>query len=332
MAIRKRGEDWLDRSPSGFTSQAFHFAYALDGEHAWLVERPQAASAEEEKDALSRWSLLHTSDGGRSWERRAFPAPAQWQDAGVNTASDFYFIDDRTGYALISSDPATGPVHMVLLATEDGGRTWTTRTAMERGLDQGNPSSLVFRNAKEGWISFHNAPGREPILYRTLDGGVTWKPVKWELPPEGDDVIYTAETAPQFFGKNGQEGVLPVTYRKKDNSVTGTVWYRSSDGGDSWRQIPSGAPVGYSEGPAITGPTLPILGDPDHLWLLDGEQGRLYRSVDGGKRWERIQDSPALQLASVIFSDARNGLLVSAGQVMQTSDGGRTWKAVAPSK
>lgn len=66
-----------------------------------------------------------------------------------------------------------------------------------------------------------------------------------------------------------------------------------------------------------------------HLWAV-GDEGRLMRTVDGGRRWRfsRLPGRPILR--AVALWDAYRGLVAGEGGVLfQTEDGGETWMPVA---
>lgn len=67
---------------------------------------------------------------------------------------------------------------------------------------------------------------------------------------------------------------------------------------------------------------------PDHVFLVgekDFNQGWLLSSSDGGRTWRRFEltASPL----SVYFADSLTGFIASAGSVLKTMDGARTWQS-----
>ncbi len=70
-----------------------------------------------------------------------------------------------------------------------------------------------------------------------------------------------------------------------------------------------------------------------------GNQGLVWRTTDGGRRWQSIRTEWPGELKSVVFADAQNGWIVGGralpirglheGVVLRTQDGGVTWKLLA---
>lgn len=106
-------------------------------------------------------SLLGTSDGGRSWHRLG--EAQSW-------IRSVHFISASNGWGIAGGAdplairgiliPSTGAT---LVATSDGGRTWTNLAG------PADPQSVCFSDASHGWLS--TEPGG---VYRSADGGLTW--------------------------------------------------------------------------------------------------------------------------------------------------------------
>ena len=99
----------------------------------------------------SRLGLIESTDGGRSW-----------QTLSLSGKADFHVLRAR-GRTVYGFDVAAER----LLASGDGGRTWAERAVPEPlvdlAIDPGDPEHLL-------------ASGRA-VLYRSVDGGMTWGPV-----------------------------------------------------------------------------------------------------------------------------------------------------------
>ena len=65
----------------------------------------------------------------------------------------------------------------------------------------------------------------------------------------------------------------------------------------------------------------------DKAWLVTTETGDLWRTEDGGKRWERLSGKAVGgQFCGISFLDANRGWAGNRdGQIWQTSDGGKSW-------
>lgn len=127
--------------------------------------------------ASLQFALYTSRDGGHSWRRTTvvFDAPV----GAVDVASaDTTFV--WAGYQ--ENSYAGTPVQGELLATSDGGRTWTRipatgtlRQVMRAGM---GIRALDFVNAQDGWAITGpmTGTGYGPLLV-THDGGATWQVV-----------------------------------------------------------------------------------------------------------------------------------------------------------
>ena len=66
--------------------------------------------------------------------------------------------------------------------------------------------------------------------------------------------------------------------------------------------------------------------DLNTLWILNNELGDLYRSIDGGEKWELLGSSPSFQnVQRLIFTSPAEGRAYSRYINLYTKDGGATW-------
>lgn len=113
--------------------------------------------------------VFETSDAGRTWR----------SVASVKTGSAVSFIDSHHGWLWTRQPRDTGstaPVQGSLLATSDGGQTWTPLhlgSALSAHLQAGEGViSIDFVSASDGWMLVQSALGAQ--LLRTTDGGHSW--------------------------------------------------------------------------------------------------------------------------------------------------------------
>jgi photosystem II stability/assembly factor-like uncharacterized protein len=176
--------------------------------------------------------------------------------------------------------PGTG-----VFRSDDGGETWRNTGLPdsyhigEVAVHPENPD-IVFVAVQGHFWSTNTNRG----LYRTVDGGKTWEHVLYVnertgandvvIAPSDPDVIYVSmwENNPGIYGK--ESGV-----------------YRSSDGGKTWNRLRGGLPDGPKTGRIGLAVSW---SNPDKAYaLVDNlnKENRLYaevyRTLDGGKTWER---------------------------------------------
>jgi photosystem II stability/assembly factor-like uncharacterized protein len=253
--------------------------------------------------APTRDGIYSSADGGASWTALAGNWPEGLSRLAMGPA----------GSATMYAEAAKGVMKSV-----DGGVHWTAMTAglpakmpMARVvLDQGAPARLY------AWAMFER-------LYRSLDAGATWGPLA-ELPrrpfrfevlpdPDSQDVIYIRTVGTYVESSEGDiyrttdggntwtevavyaSGAVPMDFLAVVSSHPATLFagvqgrgsepyalLKSTDRGATWTRSDIGLP------PA--GPVTSIVADPGNPRMLFAGTGRgVFRSVDGGERWQPTQ-------------------------------------------
>lgn len=109
--------------------------------------------------------------------------------------------------------------------------------------------------------------------------------------------------------------------------------FRTADGGHSWTLISQTtlrpAPeAGIGTLPNYGGVVQILFLDANTGWMgLDGPDGNLWHSSDGGSNWTEVTGGPptAVPVTSITFSSANNGTVVTRAGTWTTTDGGATW-------
>lgn len=147
------------------------------------------------------------------------PCPVYLELTGVEAAGGRVFAAGN-----LHTDAMT--LSSILLATEDGGKTW--HEAHERvqgaGLDQ-----IQFADLETGWISGQTLGGvpRDPFLLLTRDGGKTWR----AQPVFADGGAGAIE---QFRFDSRTHGVLWMDRIASEEGGKHYEVYESQTGGESW--------------------------------------------------------------------------------------------------
>ncbi len=174
-------------------------------------------------------------------------------------------------------------------------------------------------------------------VWKTEDGGLTWKPVFDEQPVHSIGALAVAPSDPQLVWAGTGEPFI------RSNVSIGNGVYRSTDGGESWEHM------GLDE----TGRIARILihpSDPEvvyvaalgHGYAPQPERG-VYRTRDGGRSWEHVlavdentgasdlvmkADNPRILLAGTWQLEIRTWGRTSGGAgsgLHLSRDGGDTW-------
>src|SRR5580658_10167672 len=219
-----------------------------------------------------------------------------------------------------------------IFRTQDGGKTWQKvlyKDAKSGGIDvvfDPSNSNILFaalwQARRTPWSLDSGGPGSG--LYRSIDGGTTWKELKGHGLPEG------------ILGRIGVtvSGANPDRVWAVIEAEKGGI-YRSDDGGDSWHLMtddhrfrqrawyyshifadPKSADTVYilntgayrsNDGGKTFSSIHAPHGDNHGLWinptnpkrLINGNDGGATISIDGGESWSSIYNQPTAQFYHV---------------------------------
>ena len=174
-------------------------------------------------------------------------------------------------------------------------------------------------------------------VWRSLDGGLSWKCVTDKLPTSTAGSIAVAPSDPNVVYMGSGEANI------RNNVVPGNGIYKSTDGGTNWTQVwkqdgQIGTMAVHPRNPDVA--FAAVLGK---AFGPSGERG-VYRTTDGGKTWVAVLKKDADTGASDVALDPSNPNIIFAG-LWQTRrrpweltsggpgsglyvsrDGGTTWK------
>jgi len=223
-----------------------------------------------------------------------------------------------------SSDPAYQELRWRLVGPFRGG--WTTAAA---GVPA-DAATYYFGSADGG-------------VWKTTDAGATWRPL-WS--DQGSASIGALALAP------GDANVIWVgtgQIQQRWDVVDGDGVYRSTDAGATWQHL--GLASTKHIGAIWVDPRnaeIAVVAALGHLFGPNAERG-LYRTSDGGRRWEHVLDrGPEIGAVDLAGDPAQPDLLfaslwqirrhpwldyfqppVGAGSgIVRSTDGGRSWEAV----
>jgi photosystem II stability/assembly factor-like uncharacterized protein len=178
-------------------------------------------------------------------------------------------------------------------------------------------------------------------VWKTTDAGQTWTDL-WAAQPSGSiGAIAVAESNPDVIYVGSGEGLA------RPDLSTGDGVYKSIDGGQHWQHL--GLTDGQQIGGLAIDPTDPnrvFVAVTGHPYGPNAERG-LYRSVDGGKTFQKVLFLDNQTGANDVQIDPKNPKIVFAGMwqrqegpwengafsgtnggLFRSTDGGDTWKKV----
>jgi len=279
-----------------------------------------------------------TRDSGRTWEPIFDSEPTQsvGDIAVADSNPDIIYV--ASGEGLRRPDLSIGDG---IYKSTDAGKTWT-----HLGLRDGEAIPAIRIDPKDpnrvfaAVLGHPYGPNKERGIYRSTDGGQTWKNVLYkdentggcdvEIDPSNPNVIYACmwesrlgpwEDANEYGGTNG--GL-----------------FKSTDGGDTWHQLTKGLPSNLVQINVAIAASQPnrlyaSLSTTEPTEYGTSKGTGFYRSDDAGETWVKITDDPRPGAKigggdlSVPVVDPKNPDVVYVASIvaMKSTDGGKTWQS-----
>jgi photosystem II stability/assembly factor-like uncharacterized protein len=136
-----------------------------------------------------------------------------------------------------------------------------------------------------------SGPNADRGVFRSTDGGKTWKKVLYKSDTAGAiDLILDPTNANIIYASIW--GIMRKPWTLRAGVRIGL--YKSTDGGDTWSEITrnTGLPKGLIGRIGIA--VSPV--NPDRVWaIIEAEEGGVFRSENGGKTWAKINEQRNLR-------------------------------------
>ncbi|MCH7533231.1 MAG: glycosyl hydrolase [Gemmatimonadetes bacterium] len=242
--------------------------------------------------------LWKTSDAGTSW------SPVTDHQIGSSSVGAVQVCEANPDVVYIGTGETEirGNIQQGdgVYRSDDAGETWT-----HVGLEASQNFSRIRihpTDCNTAWVAAwgqHSAPNPERGVYKTTDGGDSWRLVlardertgaqDISLDPNNPDVMYAA---------------LWEAWRKSwgmSSGGPGSGLFKSVDGGESWSELtrapgmPQGVigKIGVAVSPA----------DPNRVWAqIEAAEGGLFRSDDAGLTWELINADRSLRQRAFYYT------------------------------
>ena len=216
--------------------------------------------------------------------------------------------------------------------TDDGGRNWKkigledTRHIIRIVIHPKNPD-IVWVAA----IGHLFGPNEERGIFKTMDGGKTWKKVLYVNNQTGcSDLIMEPGNPSVLYAATWR--IQRTPYSLESGGDGGGLW-KSTDGGETWKNISAnkGLPKGLW---GIAGVTVSPSNTDKIYALIENSAGGLFVSNDGGESWTlQNSENNIRQRAwyySKVFVDPKNDNQVYVLNVdfLKSTDGGKTFKTI----
>jgi photosystem II stability/assembly factor-like uncharacterized protein len=230
--------------------------------------------------------VYRTTDGGKTWKQVL---------VGQTVSKVYHKYSEKAGHLLKTADlEAVGAIDVC--------------------LDPSNPRILfagLWQARRRPWELTSGGPGSG--LYRSADGGDTWKRLKGKGLPPG----IWGRVGVTFAGSDGRRLYALIEAEKGG-------LFRSDDGGDSWTLVNAHRYLRIR--PWYFGT---VHGDPQNPDVVYCPSLHLLKSVDGGKSFKRLNGPHHVDHHDLWIDpkDPRRMIDSNDGGVDITTNGGATWLA-----
>jgi len=216
----------------------------------------------------------------------------------------------------------------------DAGKTWT-----KIGLEATQHISRIRIHPTDPDIVYVGAqgalhgPNKERGIYKTIDGGKTWKQMLFVNELTGCSELSMDPSTPEtLYAAMWHHQRVP---HKVISGGEGSGLYKSMDGGTSWQKIHKGLPEEKGKmAIAVSG------ANSDKVYALiesdsDKDKGGLFVSNDAGKSWNMVSgDNRLVQRAWYyieVFPDPsdENTVYVMSAPALRSIDGGKSWERLS---
>ena len=311
------GASWADITPVppgvGRAASKFDNVFFLNAAEGWAITAQAAPAPSPFEDTPSLYSIAHTTNGGTSWTFTPLTYPSAGLEGTTAFPTQLFFIDSLHGWLSITWAGLTHPGR--LMATSDGGQTWTWLET------SGGSGPIVFATLQDGWQIGNFAQGG---LIVTHDGGKNWEQVNPVPPAEAGEAVYPRFQDPPVF-KDSRNGHLVVQYIGGPDTPSKLVVYATSDTGRTWRPTKTVSEAEVSGGII----SFAIADSSIIVPFAHGAENTKVKTarLDGG-----LADLGAAydSVSALDFSDTDVGWMMTTDGLQMTRDGGSTWKNITP--
>jgi photosystem II stability/assembly factor-like uncharacterized protein len=277
--------------------------------------------------------IYKSTDAGRTWVHLGLRDGQQIPQIAVDPRNP-----DRV-FAAVLGHPYGPNAERGIYRSLDGGRSFARVLYVDENtggsevvLDPANPAVVYAGLWESRQGPWENAAwsGTNGGLYKSTDGGSTWRELKLFAPagPPAKSAASSPAAAPEEIVQVNL-GLAPSDPRRIYAAVAlarSTALYRSDDTGATWTRLPDNRPAGR-----IGGGDLPRIAvhpaDPDTLFVASTVS---WKSTDGGRTFRAFKGAPGgddYQNIWINPSDPSILLYASDQGAVITVNGGETWSS-----
>ena len=272
--------------------------------------------------------LWKTTDGGQNWEP---VTDGQIGSASIGAVqvceADPDVVYMGTGETQLRGNIQQGDG---AYKSTDGGETWE-----HVGLRETQNIARIRIHPEDcdvAWAAAfgkHSADNPERGVFKTTDGGESWRKVLYRSEKAGAVDVSVDATNPDVLYASVWEA-----WRRSwgmSSGGEGSGLFKSTDGGESWTEITDN--VGLSDGPVGKIGVAVSPANPDRVWALIEHEpdGGVWRSDDAGATWEKVNDERKLRQRAFYYTrvyadpNDENVMYALNTGLYRSRDGGETF-------
>jgi photosystem II stability/assembly factor-like uncharacterized protein len=280
-----------------------------------------------------------SDDYGRTWTPIFDTERTQSIGAIAVAPSDSNVIYVASGEGLHRPDLSVGDG---IYKSDDAGKTWKhlgladSEQIPALAVNPQNPRVVL-----AAVLGHPYGPNQERGIFRSTDGGQSWQKVLYKDENTGGSDVEIDPSNPEVVYASLWHARLGPWEDNNDYSGTGGGLFKSTDGGDTWRQLTKGLPQDLVQIAVAIAPSQPsrlyaTLSTTETGGYASGKALGVYRSDDAGESWYRVTTDPrpAMKIGGgdlpVPKVDPKNADVVYSASIvaMRSTDGGKTWSGL----
>ena len=294
--------------------------------------------------SIAGTGVYKSTDAGKTWQHMGLAATQTIGRVLIHPTNPDIVYVAATGHEW-TYNPDRG-----VFKTTDGGKTWQKVFyinekvgAIDLVMDPTKPDVLVasmVNRIRQRWSD--PVPGGEDGLFKTTDGGKTWKELTNGLPDTkttgriGLDICRTKPNVIYAFVDNHTPTKMPQPGERDSygrlrtySDIVGAEVYRTDDQGETWRKVSPadrmferfGGTYGWVFGQIRVDPN-----SADVIYLMGLG---LFRSSDAGKTWERLGQGVHGDHHGLWIDPADSNYLINVndGGAYASYDYGKNWRS-----
>jgi len=294
--------------------------------------------------------VYKSADGGKTWQHLGLT------DSNTISRIVIHPANPDIVYVAASGHEWTFNSERGLYRTSDGGKTWEKLLyvndqtgVIDLIMDPENSQTLyavTWQRVRKKWNDPRNEPHyKGSDIWKTIDGGKTWKPINSGLPEpqfrgrigidiclSKPNVLYVLLDNYEKAREPGEEESLDAYGRPSSGAIKGATVYRSDDAGETWKQVAptNEAMKSYLERHSGTygwvfGQIRVDPNDSETVYIMGVPMSV---SRDGGKTFRRVQNMYHVDNHGLWIDPDNSNYLVNVndGGIEISYDGGKNWK------